>query len=516
MLFLAFFLLLSMFSSVEAYKGGKQILWDCQTDSDCNDAGQQAKCVYNPVISRKQCSCVADSDCPYTMKCGQYSLSFFGGNSFPTFGYCYCNPNEYGTAAGCPAHWRCGWDRIAQTTLPDPALPYVAQDFTPALVGLYGNSVFDTIASGCVCDYYGVADESVPCGGLGHGVCQAISTEGSFVGSTCQCNNYIPDPIQGEMWSGGDCTTDLCPGLWCNGHGQCICAPDGPGPAVISVNTGSGIGTRCIYSPGNLISNRGQYSCLCDEGYLPDHGVSGEPHCNAFAQCGVNGIAEGPNGGCQCINDYYLLFDSAALTSYCVPGCAANRCSGHGVCTTQSGAGNSTTNYNADCSCEFGWRTDPGRTLSTFSTNVYCSIPYLIANGFNHYDCGLYGYYDTYSQQCICSTNNAPQITEDPVSGLCVNQCLVYSGNGQLCGGPTRGKCENDAYAGHICNCNNGYYGFACESNKCPIVNNAPCSSNGICDMSTGYCICNSGYVGLDCEIRDVDCDASQVVKSYP
>ncbi len=474
-------LFLLEFVSVSAYTGGKQWLAGCTVDGDC---GPHAVCHYGSGGST-YCSCTSDAACPFDMTCYRYP--------FTDISACKCKFVGFGVDTGCPANWRCG--------LPSPL--HSRDDVTIATGD--GNT-------GCLCDS-NVPDNTVPCGGLGHGNC-VVTGDGfnSPFGAHCECRTA-------EGWTGPDCSVDTCASTHCSDHGRCLCSAGAP--EIRSINDGSFVGYNCSYSDvckRDNSCNSGRMlglACQCNDGYIPDTGGGGL--CSGFLACGHNGVmsADPTNAGfthCECTNDYYLYATRNIQTPYaCRAGCGEAICSGHGSCVSKT-TGSYTTNYNSDCACQQGWRTDPNLVTSTFWTGVYCSVPYLTIDSVR-FDCGVYGTYQGgFVPGCVC--NSAPQIATDPVSGLCVNQCLTYQG--QTCGGPKRGVCVSDQVGGNICECKTGFSGYDCGTVVCPLTNGDPCSSNGVCDLTSARCICFPGFVGLNCQIRDGDCDKSQVVKSYP
>lgn len=51
----------------------------------------------------------------------------------------------------------------------------------------------------------------------------------------------------------------------------------------------------------------------------------------------------------------------------------------------------------------------------------------------------------------------------------------------------------------YTCTCQQGYYGFNCESKKCP----NDCKGNGDC-LKNGTCVCKEGFTGFDCSISNL------------
>ena len=410
---------------------------------------------------------------------------------------------------------------------------------------------------------------------------------------------------------GPRCDTDKGQQLYCNGHGTPICPPilgiHDDALDIRSLSTGLVIGVKCTsYLP--FVFQR-KFQCLCDYNWTPDFGGVLDPSTQIpNSLCSVEGFCHGQSGallmgiifGCQCITNTYPVNGLAPVEttknpsgSLCIGNCFVDRCSSRGICgfdksvfkgcNLASCLGNisdscqpycniPTIYLNADgslvnpfmntCNCLSGWTNPFTLDPASFSSNIYCQVPYNSnVNGGAH--CGHGSWIsdpspNIFSGHCSCSSfvnqlardssNNPISVTVDNYylansRRLCVQTCptlnaqtydpMMVAGdspptnpngptvgisfNNLVCGGDRRGVCVSDGNEGTICQCKNGYYGIACETVLCPLAFGMICGGNGVCDSQTNTCICkNSEFIGQACEIREAACSISQPVKSNP
>ena len=163
-----------------------------------------------------------------------------------------------------------------------------------------------------------------------------------------------------------------------------------------------------------------------------------------------------------------------------------NVCSGHGICTGTN-----------NCCCDEGWL----GSQCQYPNRTWCPE---CPSGGEECPCNC-TLLETCQDQLITQTECCETKTQE------VEDCevLLYEftcnnltqGDSDVCNG--RGECV----AQDRCNCEEGYYGYDCESESTSVVytcfgisgdNPTVCSGNGIC-YGTDQCACINNYIGYDC-----------------
>ena len=537
----------------------EQLFHPCSQDLDC--FGPDWVCEDNSNSQPNRygyCGCTSNQGCPEgwrcvgLLECGEHCDNVGGIDNM----ICYPDPNAGNRA--------CNYLGYVNPT------PGHADWITLSSSGYtnVGNSQDPPSSAECVCfDYFaGVACEYDTCADVacsGHGTC---TSEIAYGNETFLNPTLIPAGWQFN-WTvyrtyTGSNNDDLnyCTGRDAIGHinpGNC--------------NTGSGsIAIGALQHP----------QCLCEYGYEDHDVIVNtafqtySPPVLTTQACLVNSLICGPGTyetvtGCHCTGNNYVDAHNPSLHSdpispqsyqiyitgtglesvsptqvgglFCFGNCSQVKCSGNGICFQGDGL------YNTDCQCNPGWVTYPA--LSQCSTPGQCSTEGTeggyctcfesstvdnIAGGYgircnapfqNGAICGGHGTMQLTTNPNGWKCNCDPNYEIDTASGSCVPGCPVSTlfslntDNGfytSPCGGPRRGTCQPLEGGGHACVCNNGWCGKDCSFGVCPIVKGAPCSGQGVCELSTGNCICNQNFVGYNCEIALTDCSQSQVIASSP
>ncbi|KAN0055142.1 hypothetical protein ACTA71_008235 [Dictyostelium dimigraforme] len=344
----------------------------------------------------------------------------------------------------------------------------------------------------CIDNHYG-SDCSITCPTLSGSVCN---------GYTCLTNNGTCSCRKNEAY-GDTCQNKYCPGVNCNGNGNC-----NSNTGICSCNNGfydtDCSKKRCILGSngyecsGNVNGNCNPSTgiCSCNSGYsdtdcskkrciLGSNGIecSGNGKCNndgtctcnspyygndcstipcpTFNQktCGGNGACNSVTGICKCNSDYH---EADCSKKYCPNGPNGYECSG-----TVSGKCN-----DGICSCN-----------SPYFGNDCSSFP---CPNFNQKPCGGNG---------VCNSTGSCKCSSDYYEADCSKKHCPNGPNGYECNGYLSGKCNNDG----TCTCIPPNYGSDCSSIPCPTSNQKVCSGNGACSYSTGVCSCNTDFYGSDC-----------------
>eukprot|EP01060_Flectonema_neradi_P029304 TRINITY_DN400_c1_g1_i1.p1 TRINITY_DN400_c1_g1~~TRINITY_DN400_c1_g1_i1.p1 ORF type:complete len:3444 (+),score=505.40 TRINITY_DN400_c1_g1_i1:687-10334(+) len=279
----------------------------------------------------------------------------------------------------------------------------------------------------------------------------------------------------------------------------------------------------------------------CSANYCNGHGTCDELYgCLCSQDTATNGHWDRESRCSDCLDGYYGF----SCGPQC-PGAIQNStndlivCFGHGTC--DDGIAGSGT-----CSCEGNWSPDSGCSDCTsnyfgMSCSYECSVCGAVSN---ICDSGVLG-----SGSCICKNEGQEgancasckmgYASSVPSSGLCdivcpnlcnyrgecksdgtcdcfegyggiscQSQCKLYQN--MLCGGPTRGTCDEQCncepnFFGDDCSeCAPGKYGANCENNCttqviAPYRNEVYCSGHGKC-VGNGTCECDTFYSGDLCQ----------------
>ena len=367
----------------------------------------------------------------------------------------------------------------------------------------------------------------------GNGICE--SADGS-----CECDEGYVGPdcslcAEGfERLESGDCAESACAV-----EGD-ICEPGG----------------RCVDVDGGDTWN---LSCECDEGYTgelceecADGFGSVESGCAAFAcaedSCSGNGTCsdveadgaftvscacdEGFTGDdCGALAEGYVeLSDGSAV----LDPCAAEDCSGNGVCSWNEvpGEGDAAATAVAMCACTLGYAGDQCEACdeaNLFFDDEAEGLNCLLSECPESCRASETGSCDDENPEnnlCVCDEGYAGIDCSECAAGyaaLADGACAALACNAESCNG--NGVCTDAEAEGAwavSCACAEGYIGDACEAcaegyvanadgacifDSCTAAEGEPspaCSGNGTCEWDAeagapGACACEGNFAGDDC-----------------
>ncbi|XP_071477554.1 integrin beta-3-like isoform X1 [Diadema antillarum] len=163
------------------------------------------------------------------------------------------------------------------------------------------------------------------------------------------------------------------------------------------------------------------------------------------------------------------------------------RCNGNGTFACGQCACNP-GRYGDFCQCS-------GETATVGDDRAACMAPTsnLICSGRGECVCG----------ECVCDKQSDPTHVVSGRYCQCDNfNCPLY--DGQLCGGPARGRCECDmATQQSKCVCTSSYTGDSCNclrsQEPCRAPNGLICNAHGTCDCGSCRCEADSPFKGATC-----------------
>ena len=474
----------------------EQLVCAARNGAECSGSGvcKFGKCFCLP--GRLEPDCRAEKACPR-----DHAGAVCSGGGVCVNGTCFCAPGRYGEVCQrgdpCPAnctrngfchHGKClcdvgftGTDCGTPVQCPG-AVEAVAESQAEGSEG--GGVALLEVGSG-----RGVVGRrlGLNSGCAGHGRC---------LRGRCYC---------GPGWIGDDCGVPLpCPDS-CSEHGHCagpVCVCD---PGFQGANCSQSL--KCTNDcNGHGVCILG--FCACRAGF---EGVACEMkqpcpnRCSGHGECAAGSCAcDAGFGGVDCAETSAAAaaIKVEAKTTFACP----FNCSGHGACSADSG----------DCLCESGWQ-GPGCNVplncpQNCTGHGMCHFGTCFCDpGYNGTSCALYqgcpGFNDKGQKEacaghgvcshgkCFCSPGFEGASCD--LQALAATSMMQFKETcpmalGGVCGG--HGRCKTDTFQ---CDCENDWYGAACDQQtkigRCP----NKCSNKGLC--VDGRCMCGSGWQGDDC-----------------
>lgn len=345
-----------------------------------------------------------------------------------------------------------------------------------------------------------------------------------YTGRYCECDDYACDLFNGEVCGGRERGICSC--------GKCRCQYGFFGPDCSLTKEHE----QCLTSDGKICSDQGtceNNQCRCNDGYkgrtcdvMVQTDDEFAPYCiarNSTEICSNRGTCI--RGRCQCYktphelnkkftgrycecDDYSCVRINGKLCGgeelgkclcgkclcrkhYTEPNCTDGTpvdkctssngkiCNGHGKCV------------NRKCKCDERYS---GPTCEEYDKLFYTRTK-ICRHSPDAPVCSGRG--TCTDGQCICH-QRVPRTPQWYTGQYC--ECDDYNCdyyNGQLCGGPERGKCVCG-----ICRCLAGYLGSDCSGSNstegCRAANGRLCNGQGLCENNK--CRCEGVYAGPTCE----------------